>query len=408
MRLLEGTVFLTLAGAMHVAALTLAGLPQSGTGGGAEGDAALTLRAAPGALSELVQSWERPPDIAAAPSLTGQPVPQAALLAPRSLLDPAPRRADPVALAPAEPPQALPLHEPRLPALPGIARQAPAAPQAPSLPEWPSPFVQADPAPQRAAPTRLPQPRAAALPDLEMAPPAADVALPAPPSALRPPDQDRPLSPPAPPAPADRAAAPLPLPDAAAQQPPSLPETGPAPAPAAPVSAQAPATSLRPALRPDTLVPAAPAPRQSAAAPKAKPRPAPAPKAAPRPAQRAAGAGGGGVAAQPAAKPKPKPAPGANKAAEARAEAQWQAGVARAAQRAQRYPRGTRDAGTVRLRFALAPSGKLLSASITRSSGSAALDRAALQTLQRARFPRAPKGFGRTSASFAVSLKFAP
>ncbi|MFZ7089452.1 TonB family protein [Primorskyibacter sp. 2E233] len=161
-------------------------------------------------------------------------------------------------------------------------------------------------------------------------------------------------------------------------------------------SPMAVAHSRRPVPRPETLAPA----------PSATPSSQPKPKAqsAARPAQRAAGGGGGKTAANPATKP--QPASGPSKSAIRQAQAQWQAQIRRAMASAQRYPRGTRDQGAVKVQISLSPKGRLQSARVTQSSGSAALDKAALDAARRARFPRAPAALGDASYHFAIPLNF--
>lgn len=66
-----------------------------------------------------------------------------------------------------------------------------------------------------------------------------------------------------------------------------------------------------------------------------------------------------------------------------------------------------REKGVLTLRITLEPSGALLSASLTRSSGLAQLDTAALQTLRAIpRFPRAPTQLNQAAYTFNVPIRF--
>lgn len=70
MRVLEIAAFVTLSGALHVAALTLAPLDPGGSGGGEGGTAETSLHAATPVLAAMVSDWTRPPEISDAPALT--------------------------------------------------------------------------------------------------------------------------------------------------------------------------------------------------------------------------------------------------------------------------------------------------------------------------------------------------
>lgn len=84
--------------------------------------------------------------------------------------------------------------------------------------------------------------------------------------------------------------------------------------------------------------------------------------------------------------PKSLPAPPANRAA-SNAEATWEAMVMAQLEQHRRYPasaRARREQGVAHITFTLNRQGLVLSSSILQSSGSATLDRAALDTLHRA------------------------
>ncbi len=89
---------------------------------------------------------------------------------------------------------------------------------------------------------------------------------------------------------------------------------------------------------------------------------------------------------------------------EKQAISEWSSGVRRAIERKKRYPRGTRASGTVIISLTVSRSGSLLGAKVNQSSGTDALDKAALKAVQTARFPAAPKDVARDSATFQVPI----
>lgn len=186
---------------------------------------------------------------------------------------------------------------------------------------------------------------------------------------------------------------PSPAPEAAAMTPastsaalPRLPRTMPleppaADAPMARDTAPPPAlfdtpetrTTPRPRARPDPD----PDPRRTAQEP-------PPQQAAPQ----AARSGGQGQAAQQGQGQAPV---ASGSAATASLLSEWGGAIRAAVQRQQSSP-GTRARGTVHLHLQVSTDGRLVHVAISQSSGHAALDRAALQAVQRARLPRAPSG----------------
>ena len=75
--------------------------------------------------------------------------------------------------------------------------------------------------------------------------------------------------------------------------------------------------------------------------------------------------------------------------------------------RNKRLPKGVKGKGTTHLRIRVSPTGQLVSAQITKSSGVAAFDQAALSAVKRSgRFAKAPKGLTKASYSFRFSIKF--
>ena len=86
-------------------------------------------------------------------------------------------------------------------------------------------------------------------------------------------------------------------------------------------------------------------------------------------------------------------APRASDAAQRSATAAWAAAIQKSIAHHHIYPRGTNDEGRVRVAMVVLPNGALARVSVARSSGSAALDKAAIVAVKRAApFPPAPKG----------------
>jgi protein TonB len=139
----------------------------------------------------------------------------------------------------------------------------------------------------------------------------------------------------------------------------------------------------------------------SPAKPKQKPKP-PAPP--PQPARKAAGTGNAPVAGT----PQPKPRAATLSAGQRNALlADWGGKIKRKVLRRKRYPSGTNATGTASLRVTVSRDGRLAGVSLRKSSGNAALDRAAVQAVKRAgRFAKAPKGLTKASYSFTLALTF--
>jgi len=90
------------------------------------------------------------------------------------------------------------------------------------------------------------------------------------------------------------------------------------------------------------------------------------------------------------------PAPAAEPAARSTPSPEFQRRVLAALEKVRRYPpaaRARREEGVVVLSFTLNRAGKVLGVSVQTSSGSPALDRAALETVRRASLPRVPEEF---------------
>ena len=101
-----------------------------------------------------------------------------------------------------------------------------------------------------------------------------------------------------------------------------------------------------------------------------------------------------------------RPALSAPGKADARAQASYMAGVASRLLARRYFPTGA-PSGSVVVNFSIAPSGKLTSRKIARSSGSSILDKAALQIVERAApFPPFPKGVTAPRLNFSVPMNF--
>lgn len=87
--------------------------------------------------------------------------------------------------------------------------------------------------------------------------------------------------------------------------------------------------------------------------------------------------------------------------------ARWGAKIQRRVHRRLIYPRGATGTGVAQVALTISKSGKLTRLRLTRSSGVAAFDQAALRAVRRARqFPKAPGELLDQSYSFILSLSF--
>ncbi len=215
--------------------------------------------------------------------------------------------------------------------------------------QWEEPLVQ-PPAP----PAPMAPPQAAPPPDMPRPTESAPAALPALPQAMQAPRDH------APPPPAETQTPQL------YATPEELPQTRPRPRP----ERSAPQQRPQPPAQASPAQPVAPSPT-----------PSPAPSA---PSSRAQGAdqgqGGQGGA---------ETRSGSDN--DATLLAQWGGSIRAAIQRQQRGP-GTSARGTVQVQLQVSSDGRLVGARVVSGSGNAALDRAAMQAVQRARLPRAPSG----------------
>ncbi|WP_372840593.1 TonB family protein [Phaeovulum sp.] len=147
--------------ALHLAVLAGFDPPQSASGAGGEGgDAAATLRAAPGDLTALVAAWDSPPTLATPPA-TPPATPEATLSPPL----PMPDAASPRLLQPVPATQLATETVPRAPAPPPQHEALPSAPTADAQPAdtqvEDTPTADAEPAPAlapAAAPAPAPRP----------------------------------------------------------------------------------------------------------------------------------------------------------------------------------------------------------------------------------------------------------
>lgn len=153
---------------------------------------------------------------------------------------------------------------------------------------------------------------------------------------------------------------------------------------------------------------APPPPAAPATRPRARPRP-PDPGSAAKP--------DGAAAATAQSRPsRPAAAPGgsdraasANTASHSGVQAKWGARIQRKVHRQLFYPRGASGSGTARVALTVDRTGRLTGLRLTRSSGVAAFDSAALDAVRRAgRFPAAPDALTGASYTFTLSLAFRP
>ena len=101
----------------------------------------------------------------------------------------------------------------------------------------------------------------------------------------------------------------------------------------------------------------------------------------------------------------PRPTEGAKSSGES--PARWQSRVNAHLNRFKRYPAGERETGQAAVRFSIDPSGRVLSAALARSSGNAALDRAAVEMVRRASpVPAPPPAIARSRMSLTVPVRF--
>lgn len=306
-RVLEFSIFLSVAAGLHLAALAMTPEEDGMTAEGEGGEAIMSLSASSESVAEMVEEWDRPPETVAA-------------------LDPPAPPPPPPTLAPRlEPPRAMP------------------APATTSRPQTPG----------------LAVPRMESLSEM-------DTAAPPPP-------------PPPPPPPE-----PEPQPESE-QEPEAIPATE---------SAAAVSSSLRPTSRP--LRPE-PVEREEAARQRQRETQA-------SPAQRAAGEGQGAAA-------------GTTRRAETSTlsqsqrqslTARWGGQVRAAIERRKRYPTDARGiSGTAVVRITVGRDGSLRGLALALSSGSAALDQAALRAVQAARsFPPAPAGLTDPTYTFTLPMTF--
>ena len=85
----------------------------------------------------------------------------------------------------------------------------------------------------------------------------------------------------------------------------------------------------------------------------------------------------------------------------------WAAKIKRRIERTKKYPRGTRKNGKVLIKLTIGKTGSLIGYSLRKTSGTSALDTAALQAISNVnKFPAAPKGLKHKSYTFNVPIVF--
>lgn len=183
----------------------------------------------------------------------------------------------------------------------------------------------------------------------------------------------------------------------------TLPEPPPEIAPE-PATEPEPVPTIRPKAKPQTA-PKQAEPKKLAEKPTEQKKPQASKPSAGQVAQKAAGAGGGAQAGQ-----------GGQAQAATLSEAKvndlkssWGASVRARVERRKRYPAAAGGAsGTVTVRLTVTRAGGLTAVGIAKSSGTPALDEAAISAVRSAgKFAAAPKGLTDASYSFTLPMKFA-
>ncbi len=188
--------------------------------------------------------------------------------------------------------------------------------------------------------------------------------------------------------------------------PPSVPVADLPPLPTLPVLETAPPIPQVEAIKPP------PKPERKARPPKEVQKTAP-PKREKKPqtrqvagakGQKAAGSGGGATAGAGGA----AQAATVSKAKQNDLRASWGAAIRAKIERRKRYPSAAgRASGRAVVRLSVNAAGALTGVSLAQSSGNAALDAAAVESVKRAgKFPSAPKGLGGGSFSFSLPISF--
>jgi len=150
-RLLEIMAFLALSSVLHAATVFWTPPSSGGSGGGDDGAARLTLQAARPSLAAMVEDWDRPPDVSAAPALKRPTTPPT----PTGHVTPEARRAPDVQAMPVPQAPDRPALAPAANALPVVDLSPAATPIAPTASPRPErrpdqPVDRAAPAPQKA------------------------------------------------------------------------------------------------------------------------------------------------------------------------------------------------------------------------------------------------------------------
>jgi protein TonB len=165
-----------------------------------------------------------------------------------------------------------------------------------------------------------------------------------------------------------------------------------------------------PATRPDDVVVAALPPRTVTAEPVPEPvrKPIPPKPVRPKPVPRRVATAPASQASEASSAQTARRASGGRGAkADPTAVSRFMAALSRVLERHKRYPPGASAQGVAMLRFTMDRSGRLLGASIVRSSGDGSLDRAALAMVRSAvPLPRLPDGMPQASLTVTVPVRF--
>lgn len=195
--------------------------------------------------------------------------------------------------------------------------------------------------------------------------------------------------------------------DTSTAPPPPEPEPEPAPEPK-----PEPEPVPDPAPEPEPVPEPQPAPEPTPAKPaKPAPKPEPAPADARKAEQNSAGvagqrAAGSGASAQAGRSGGSDVATG-NAGQSAKLKSIWGAKIRARIERRKRYPAGARGQGRVVVQLVVSRTGQLISHRVTKSSGTPAFDKAALQAITRAgKFPSAPKKLQVSQMTFNLQMTF--
>lgn len=145
--------------------------------------------------------------------------------------------------------------------------------------------------------------------------------------------------------------------------------------------------------------------------PRPRTRPAKTPAPAPRQSQTASTASSaqkakGGTEGRNAGDTKTRQSASLSTSARRSLMARWGSSIRNQVERRKRYPSGTTASGKTVLRLTVTREGRLARVAIVKSSGSSALDKAAVKAVRRARYAAAPEGLTAAQYNFNLPVSF--